>query len=92
MGVKELRDFLTKFGYPNINLLSDEDIAKIFKSSNRMFLLSWIVQLIEPQLTLDINSEETPALIANFIYENGFCTKPQKDSFVQGDLPVLHQV
>lgn len=92
MDIKEFRDYLTKYNYPNINELSDEEIGKIFTSSDRIFLLSWLANLIEPLLCLEANSKETPALLSNFIYECGLCTKCQKDAFVNGDLPLLDQV
>lgn len=88
----EFREYLTKFNYPNINQLNEEEVGSIFSASNRIFLLSWLVQLIEPLLDLDLNSKSTPSVLADFIYENGFCTKSQKDPFLQGDLPPLDQV
>lgn len=92
MDVKEFRKYLTKFNYPNINQMSDEEVGLIFSSSNRIFLLSWMANLIEPLLCLDANSKDTPLLLSNFLYESGFCTKSQKDPFVNGDLPMFDEV
>lgn len=85
-------DYLKKFGYPNINQLTEEEVANIFNTSNRIFFLSWIAQILDSTLKFDPNAEETPALLADFVYENGFCLASQKNKFVCGGLNLIDQV
>lgn len=88
----EFRDYLIKFDYPNINLLNEDEVANIFHVSNRIFLLSWIVRVIDPAIELEINSKETPKILADFVYENGFCSASQKDRFIRGEMNLRDQV
>lgn len=92
MDLTELREYLTKFKYPNIQEMNDEEVTKICNPPNRIYFLCWLIELIEPSLSLDPTSQETASTVANFIGEHGFCLKWQEDVFVSGDLPVLDQV
>lgn len=88
----EFRDSLIRFGYPNINQFTEEELANVFHASNRVFFLSWFAQVLDPMLEFDPNAEETPTLLADFIYENGFCLASQKNKFVCGELNLMDQV
>lgn len=92
MALKEFQEYLKKFKYPNIEQMSEKEVVNTFSNPNRIYLLCWLVELIKPTLYLDPGSEDTPTIIANFIYEHGFCQKSQKDLFVSGDLPFVDQV
>lgn len=86
------KKYLIKFNYPNIKHMSEDELPDIFNASNRLFLLSWMVSLIDAALSLDPSSAESAEILADFIYEEGYCKKSQKDAFVRGDLVVTEQV
>ncbi|XP_072385055.1 uncharacterized protein [Diabrotica undecimpunctata] len=81
--LQEIKNNILKYEYPLANTMTDEELADIFKASNRPFLMAWMIKLLgiydEATVTLD-----NPQLLGQMIYENGFCTKDQADSFMFG--------
>lgn len=83
--LRKFREYLTKFDYPGIQRLDEDEVANVFHPNNRIFLLTWIIKQIDESYAATIESRNAETLLAEFIYENGFCRSPQKDLFVKGD-------
>ncbi|XP_028137456.1 uncharacterized protein LOC114331962 [Diabrotica virgifera virgifera] len=81
--LQEIKNNILKYEYPLANTMTDEELADIFKASNRPFLMAWMIKLLgtyeEAIVTVD-----NPQLLGHMMYENGFCTKDQADSFMNG--------
>lgn len=79
------REYLIKFDYPNIHQLTEDEVANIFDANNRLFLLTWIIKQIDYSYISEMDSKHSEILLADFIFEHGFCRSSQKDLFVKGD-------
>ncbi|KAJ8921833.1 hypothetical protein NQ315_008465 [Exocentrus adspersus] len=88
-----IKNCLLIHNYPLIHSMNEEEIADIFKVSNRCFLISWMLKLLDKAYEeLLENSENDKELLGNCVYEIGFCTHKEKLSFITGELPVPRQV
>ncbi|KAJ8969548.1 hypothetical protein NQ314_001700 [Rhamnusium bicolor] len=88
-----IKDCLLTFNYPLAHSMSDEELGDIFKTSNRCFLISWMLKLLDSAYEEALeNSDNEKEFLSNFVYELGFCTQKEKLPFMNGDLPVGQQV
>lgn len=86
MEMCKYRSYLKEFGYPNIDILNDEQVVDIFNSENRYFLLKWLAKNLNSEFAIPLDLSETSAIqFANFFCESGFCASSQKLLFVKGD-------
>ncbi|KAF5295573.1 hypothetical protein FQR65_LT10436 [Abscondita terminalis] len=79
---------LQDFQYPNIYALKDDEIQELFMPKNWCLLLTWLVNSLNSEVTFEKDStkgNETliAEVIADYLYETGFCSSSQKMSFVQ---------
>lgn len=88
--LRKFQTYLTELSYPNINLMSEEQIPDIFHPDNRIFLLSWIIEQLNPPFYEQLKeAKNVESLIADFIYEGGFCASTEKEMFVKADPTLL---
>ncbi|KAF2884179.1 hypothetical protein ILUMI_22006 [Ignelater luminosus] len=86
MEMCKYKSYLKDFGYPNIDILNDEQIVDIFGIENRYFLLKWLAKNLNSEFAIPSDLSETSAILfADFLYESGFCISSQKLLFVKGD-------
>lgn len=83
--LQQFRDYLTKFDYPGIQRLNEDEVANIFHANNRIFLLTWIIKQIDESYASTIDAKNAETVLAEFISESGFCRSSMKDLFVKGD-------
>lgn len=88
-----IKDCLLTYNYPLAHSMNEEEIADIFKSSNRCFLISWMLKLLDSAYEEVLeNIENDKEFLGNIVYELGFCTQKEKLPFMTGGLPVTRQV
>lgn len=83
--LRQFREYLTKFDYPGIQRFNEDEVANIFHSDNRIFLLTWIIKQIDESYASTIDAKNAETSLAEFLSESGFCRPSQKDLFVKGD-------
>lgn len=68
---------LKELDYPNINALNEEEIIDIFSPNNRNFLLSWIIQQLNPTTIGKDASKLSKIAIGDYFCQQGLCTSSQ---------------
>lgn len=90
------KKYLMDLEYPFIKEKADYELQNIFESKYREFLLSWIMTKFIPaynnKLEESKKNNKLEQVLANIIYENGFCRAAEKEGFVKGNLDMNTQV
>lgn len=91
--ISELKNCILVFEYPLANSMDDDQIAEIFNRSNRCFLVSWIINLLNKACD-DVlqDMETTEEYLANLIHSMGFCLKKESMPFMKGTLGSVTEV
>ncbi|XP_018562330.1 uncharacterized protein LOC108904310 [Anoplophora glabripennis] len=88
-----IKDCLLTYNYPLVHSMNEEEIADIFKISNRCFLITWMLKLIDSAYEeVLVNFENDKEFLGNIVCELGLCSKKVKIPFMEGELPVTQQV
>lgn len=91
--ISELNNCLLQFEYPLANSMDAEQLADIFNRSNRCFLISWIINLLNTECgNLLQNMENTEEYLGNLLFTMGFCRKKESIPFIRGELALTSQV
>ncbi|XP_057662636.1 uncharacterized protein LOC130897764 [Diorhabda carinulata] len=85
----DLKNYILEFQYPLVDSMSDEELADIFKQTNRGFLISWMLKL--GIYDGEVSAEDTKFL-GTILYENGFCTKEEMIPFMLSSLDPSKQL
>ncbi|XP_056642752.1 uncharacterized protein LOC130449101 [Diorhabda sublineata] len=85
----DLKNYILEFQYPLVDSMSDEELADIFKQTNRGFLISWMLKL---GIYDGAVSAEDTKFLGTILYENGFCTKEEMIPFMLGSLDPSKQL
>lgn len=75
---------LKEFNYPQINYMEETEICEIFSTTNREFLVTWILKQINP-IFIEKIKNPTKENLAELVYCNGFCSKKEKGPFMNGE-------
>lgn len=81
----KLKEHLQKLDYPDINNLNETQVAELFETENRKFLLTWILNK-HLNLQIPFSPENDDLELANCVCELGFCTSSEKFKFIRGGL------
>lgn len=88
-----LKNCLEEFDYPSVCTFNAQQFAEVFHSSNRIFLVTWILKKILPECEQIIetaeNKEET---LAQLVLSMGFCLPNKATDFLQSKLPLDEQL
>lgn len=92
--VAEIKDILLKYHYPSIEMMNQEEFLDIFSSSNRYFLLKWIMKQLEGSLDLleGDDSEDNRTILEEYFYGLGFCSEEESPIFIRGMLDPTTEV
>ncbi|KAJ8974911.1 hypothetical protein NQ317_009840 [Molorchus minor] len=87
-----IKESILTCNYPLSHSMTDEELADIFKTSNRCFLISWILKLLDNTYEEILErSENDKEVLGNMVYELGFCAQKDKLPFMTGQLPFEQQ-
>ncbi|CAH1967342.1 unnamed protein product [Acanthoscelides obtectus] len=86
--MEELRGYLKTFGYPLVDSMSEDQFLAIFHKSNRCFLVSWLLQLLDDKSERYPQTEEA---LGQKLYQFGFLNEFEKDLFMKGKLNPARQ-
>lgn len=88
-----IKDCLLTYNYPLAHSMNEDELADIFKTCNRCFLISWMLKLLDNTYEEVLeNFENDKEFLGNIVYELGFCTQKETSAFMSGGLPVTEQV
>lgn len=88
-----VKNCLLTYNYPLAHSMNEEELADVFQNSNRCFLISWMLKLLDSEYEEVLqNSENDKEFLGNIIYELGFCNRKDRLPFMSGELPVTQQV
>nr|XP_023029612.1 uncharacterized protein LOC111517638 isoform X1 [Leptinotarsa decemlineata]XP_023029613.1 uncharacterized protein LOC111517638 isoform X2 [Leptinotarsa decemlineata] len=93
--LSNIKECLLLFNYPLSNSMTEEELGDIFHISNRCFLISWMLKLLDDSYKDIVNLEENKQneeVLGSLICELGFCSKRDQSSFMNGDLDVSKQL
>lgn len=90
---EDLMNCLLIYEYPLAKSMNQGQLADVFSTSNRCFLISWIIKLINSKCGNRLqNIENSDECLAQLIYKMGLCLKTESLLFMKGDLPLEKQV
>nr|CAI5847486.1 unnamed protein product [Callosobruchus analis] len=87
-GMEELKVYLKNFNYPLVDSMTEEQFLEIFHKSNRCFLVSWLLQLVDERFRKVPNTEKA---LGQKLYQLGFLKEFEKDAFMSGMLDPAKQ-
>lgn len=92
--ISYMTSFLKYYNYPLVHSLTVEEISKVFHISNRCFLISWILKLMDEDTYSPIldEKENDKAFLGNLLYSHGFCSDKEKMGFFNGELNISDHV
>ncbi|KAG5876501.1 hypothetical protein JTB14_008438 [Gonioctena quinquepunctata] len=91
----EIKECVLLFHYPLSDSMNEEELGDIFHASNRCFLISWMLKLLDDSYKEVVDVEENrknEEVLGNFVHELGFCTKKEHLPFMSGELDVKLQL
>ncbi|VEN45341.1 unnamed protein product [Callosobruchus maculatus] len=86
--MEELRGYLKNFNYPLVDSMTEEQFLAIFHKSNRCFLVSWLLQLVDEKYKKGPQTEKD---LSQKLYQLGFLKEFEKDAFMTGELDPAKQ-
>lgn len=82
---------LKELDYPNINALTEEEITDIFSPNNRSFLLTWIIQKLNPE-TMGVDAPKLSKIaIGDYFCKQGLCNSSQRQ-LLEGNSNINEQL
>nr|CAH7719646.1 unnamed protein product [Callosobruchus chinensis] len=81
--MEELKGYLKNFNYPLVDSMTEEQFLEIFNKSNRCFLVSWLLQLVDEKFK---KGPQTEKALGQKLYQLGFVNEFEKDGFMTGEL------
>lgn len=89
----KMKDYLVLFDYPLVKSMDDDQVANIFHQSNRCFLVSWMLKIVDESYKIKLNNyENNHELLGNILHNLGFCTKKEGLLFTTGKMEMKKQV
>lgn len=89
----ELKNCILRFEYPLADSMDDDQIADIFNHSNKCFLVSWLISLLNKTCDYTFeHPENTEESLASLIHSLGFCQKKESIPFMRGELSMITEV
>ncbi|XP_017784544.1 PREDICTED: uncharacterized protein LOC108568124 [Nicrophorus vespilloides] len=85
MALSKIKEDLLVLGYPNIQLMDDEDVAEVFNAKRRTSFLKWFLDKVGGFI-LPADEKKLHSILGDTLSDLGLCLHSQKDKFVNGDL------
>lgn len=91
-----ITSFVKEYDYPSVELMDEEELLQVFNASNRVFLLSWALSKLNPELygylPANQRQKDIKNIIAKALSDHGFCYENHSMQFVDGQLEVPENV
>lgn len=80
MDVSELKSSLIALKYPDITVLTDQQISDIFNNGNIMSFLEWVLNKLSIKIPA-VKAKQT--FFADVLWKKGSCNQSEKEDFLK---------